>query len=619
MNNIHIVNLAAYEAPVIKESKRDNWVEYGENNLHFNFLLDRYINSTTNNAVINNIARLVYGKGLKALNASKKPNEYAQMVALFDKECVRKMALDFKMLGQFAIQVVYTKDHKKIAKAYHVPVHLLRAEKCNEDGEIMGYYYSDNWAEYKKYTPVRYSAFGTSKDELEIMFVKPYSVGMKYYSYPDYQGAIPYAVLEEETSDYMINLVKSSFSPKSIINFNNGVPSEEMQMQVKSDIMNKLTGVNGDKVVVSFNNSKESAATIENMPIDQAPELYKYLSEECVRKILIGHNVTSPLLFGIATTTGFGSNADELKNSAILFNNMVIVPLQEMMLDAFDKILAYNGISLKLYFETLNPLDAGGEITTTDEATKVTDAINMMSPLVANKVLESMTSDEIRALVGLKPAPIQLKKEDVSDETLQGIYDNLGGEEIDNDVWELIEEREFSDSNDSADEWAYRLLAPKKTLMQKLSGVIKSNPNGFSYLDKSIYKVRYRYSERYSKDNSRDFCVQMMRRTNNGVVYRIEDIDAASNLGINEEHGHKGKPYDLFRFKGGVNCGHFWTEQLYQRKKNPDGTLKEDKALSSNEQVATIPKTYQPNPRGSGDANTPPIDMPNNGHHPNYK
>ena len=212
MNNIHIVNLAAYEAPVIKESKRDNWVEYGENNLHFNFLLDRYINSTTNNAVINNIARLVYGKGLKALDASKKPNEYAQMVALFDKECVRKMALDFKMLGQFAIQVVYTKDHKKIAKAYHVPVHLLRAEKCNEDGEIMGYYYSDNWAEYKKYTPVRYSAFGTSKDELEIMFVKPYSVGMKYYSYPDYQGAIPYAVLEEETSDYMINLVKSSFS-----------------------------------------------------------------------------------------------------------------------------------------------------------------------------------------------------------------------------------------------------------------------------------------------------------------------------------------------------------------------------------------------------------------------
>lgn len=619
MDNIHVINLAAYEAPVIKESKKNDWVEYGEDNMHFQWLLDRYINSTTNSAVINNISRLIYGKGLKALDAKNKPNEYAQMMAMFNKDDIRKMALDFKMLGQFAIQVLYTKDHKKIAKAHHIPVHLLRAEKCNEDGEITGYYYSDNWAEVKKYTPERYAAFGTSKDEIEILYVKPYSVGMKYYAYPDYQGALPYAVLEEETSDYMINLVKSNFSPSTIINFNNGVPSEEQQQMIKSDIMNKLTGPQGDKVVVSFNTSKETAATIENMPVEQAPELYKYLSEECVRKILIGHNVTSPLLFGIATTTGFSSNADELKNSAILFNNMVITPLQEVMLDAFDKILAYNGIALKLYFETLNPLDAQGDLTTTDEATKVTDAINMMSPLVANKVLESMTADEIRALVGLKPAPIALKKEDVSDEVLNEVLNKLEGEQNDDDEWEKVDEREYSDKNNSIEEWATSMIKPKENILEKLSGFIKQNANGFSYLDKSVYKVRYRYSERYNKDNSRDFCQQMMRRTNNGVVYRLEDIDAASRAGINEEFGHKGQPYDLFKFKGGVNCGHYWTEELYRLKKNTDGTYRPDKALSSSEQVASIPKSYMPNPAGSGDANTPPIDMPNNGHHPNYK
>lgn len=619
MDNIHVINLAAYEAPVIKESKKNDWVEYGEDNMHFQWLLDRYINSTTNNAVINNISRLIYGKGLKALDAKNKPNEYAQMMSMLEKDDIRKMALDFKMLGQFAIQVLYTKDHKKIAKAHHIPVHLLRAEKCNEDGEIMGYYYSDNWAEVKKYTPERYAAFGTSKDEIEIMFVKPYSVGMKYYAYPDYQGALPYTVLEEETSDYMINLVKSNFSPSTIINFNNGVPSEEQQQMIKSDIMNKLTGPQGDKVVVSFNTSKETAATIENMPVEQAPDLYKYLSEECVRKILIGHNVTSPLLFGIATTTGFSANADELKNSAILFNNMVITPLQEVMLDAFDKLLAYNNISLKLYFETLNPLDAQGDLTTTDEATKVTDAINMMSPLVANRVLESMTADEIRALVGLKPAPIALKKEDVSDEVLNEVLDILEGEHNDDDEWELVDEREYSDKNDTTEEWATRMIKPKETILEKLSSFIKSNPNGFSYLDKSVYKVRYRYSERYNKENSREFCQQMMRRTANGVVYRLEDIDAASRAGVNEQLGHKGQPYDLFKFKGGVNCGHFWTEQLYRLKKNTDGTYRPDKALSSSEQVASIPKSYMPNPAGSGDANTPPIDMPNHGHHPNYK
>ena len=130
--------------------------------------------------------------------------------------------------------------------------------------------------------------------------------------------------------------------------------------------------------------------------------------------------------------------------------------------------------------------------------------------------------------------------------------------------------------------------------------------------------MRYRYSERYNKDNSRDFCKQMMKRTSNGVVYRLEDIDQASIAGINKELGHERQPYDLFKFKGGVNCGHFWTENLYRLKKNTDGTYRPDKALSSSEKVASIPKSYMPNPRGSGDANTPPIDMPNNGHHPNY-
>jgi hypothetical protein len=72
---------------------------------------------------------------------------------------------------------------------------------------------------------------------------------------------------------------------------------------------------------------------------------------------MLGHNVTSPLLFGVASSNGFSSNADELQNSSILFDNMVIRPFQEEILESIDKILAFNGISLKLYFKTLQPLE----------------------------------------------------------------------------------------------------------------------------------------------------------------------------------------------------------------------------------------------------------------------
>jgi len=299
-DNLHILSLSAYTTPVIQESKRDNWVEYGEDNNYYSFLIDRYTNSTTNSAIINNIARLVYGKGLSALDANRKPAEYAQMMALFSKDDIRKMVLDRKMLGQFAIQVHYDDKHERILKAFHMPVNLIRAEKCNKDGEIEAYYYSDDWTDIKKYPPTRIPAFGYSKDKVEILFSKPYSVGMKYYSYVDYQGSLTYALLEEEIADYLINEVQNGFSGTKVVNFNNGVPTEEQQATITSKVMNKLTGSRGQKVIVAFNDNSESKTTVDDIPLNDAPEHYTYLSEECLRKIMLGHNVTSPLLFGVA-------------------------------------------------------------------------------------------------------------------------------------------------------------------------------------------------------------------------------------------------------------------------------------------------------------------------------
>ena len=145
--DIHILELSAYEQPIIKESKREDWVEFGVDNNYYGFLIDCYTNSTTQNAIVNNVSRLVYGKGLSATDGSRKPNDYATMMALFSKDCVRYLVSDLKLLGQCAMQVIYTKDRKKIAQVEHIPIQLLRAEKCNEDGKIEAYYYSDDWTD----------------------------------------------------------------------------------------------------------------------------------------------------------------------------------------------------------------------------------------------------------------------------------------------------------------------------------------------------------------------------------------------------------------------------------------------------------------------------------------
>jgi len=126
-SNSFILELSSYTQPSIIEDSRNAWVEYGEDNNYYSWLIERYRNSPTNNAVINNMSKLIYGKGLNAKDGNRKPNEYAQMKMLFGKTCLRSVILDLKLMGSGAFQCVKSKG--LISKVEHLPMNLLRPAK----------------------------------------------------------------------------------------------------------------------------------------------------------------------------------------------------------------------------------------------------------------------------------------------------------------------------------------------------------------------------------------------------------------------------------------------------------------------------------------------------------
>ena len=583
MNDLRVLNLSTYTSPKIKETKTDNFVAYGEDNNYFQFLIDRYNGSATNNAIINGMSEMIFGRGLDATDSNRKPEAYAQMITLFHDDCVRRLSSDLKLMGQCAMQVIYSKDRKTIARVEHIPVETLRAEKCNEKGEIEAYYMHPDWANYKKNdTLKRIEAFGYGKEAIQIYYVKPYKAGYKYYSPVDYQGGIQYAELEEEISNYHLNNIMNGLAPSMLINFNNGTPDPEQRQLIENRIYQKFSGSsNSGKFILSFNDNADTAASIEPIQLSDAHNQYQFLSDESMRKIMVSHRVVSPMLLGVKDSSGLGNNADELKTASLLMDNTVIRPFQTLLINAFDDVLAYNDISLNLYFKTLQPLEF--------------------------KDLDNVVDEETREEeTGVKLAK---ENEDFNDEEMLNALD---GEEI-SDEWELVEKREYSEDNESVEDWAGSLVKEKKSTLNKLADFIKSKPNDKSKLDKSFYKVRYEYSEKYSSDNSRNFCTTMMGRTSKGVVYRKEDIDQASFSGVNKSFGHKGNNYSLFKYKGGVNCGHYWSENLYRLKS------KTEKYISKGKEVDSIPKSYTPKGEEYRTSEIAPKDMPNNGHHPNYK
>ena len=141
-----------------------------ENNDYYQTLIDAYMDSTTNNAVINGVVNLIYGKGIDATDSNEKPEQYAQMKSLLKPNDLRCVAQDLKLLGEASFQITYNKN--KISAITHFPRETLRAEKMNDKGEIKNYYYAPDWSKVTRNTKLKkFPVFGSGSQN-EIYIVK---------------------------------------------------------------------------------------------------------------------------------------------------------------------------------------------------------------------------------------------------------------------------------------------------------------------------------------------------------------------------------------------------------------------------------------------------------------
>ena len=577
-SKIHVVNFSSYTTPAVKEVQGKDFVEYGDNNDYFGYLIDRYNGSPTNNAILNSLMDLTFGKGLDATDSAKKPSEYAAMRGLFTKSCLQKVVADYVMMGQCAFQVVYSADHNMIVEVQHIPIETLRAARSNEDGEIEAYYYAKDWSAVssRRETPVRIPAFGKSKEGLEILYIKPYRAGFYYYSPVDYQGGLPYAELEEEIANYHINNIRNGLAPSMLINFNNGVPSEEERRTIEQQIATKFSGSsNSGKFILAFNDNKELAATVDPVQLSDAAEQYQFLSAEATQKIMVSHRIVSPMLLGIKDNTGFGNNADELMTASTLLDNIVIRPKQQIIIDGIDMILAYNDISLNLYFKTLQPL----------EFTE-----NVVTPM------DMETREE--------ETGVKLSSQEPSDEIFEEAFAALEevGEVVDMDEWELVDERPVDyDAEQALSKYAFASTG-------SAFPNAKSSQDGVTEEGKR-YKVRYAYAPESTKTNSREFCKKMVSA---GKVYRKEDVLRMDGQAVNEGFGPRGAAtYSIWLYKGGARCHHFWMRKTYLAKGegvtpdvgNPNAEVSVNKAKKEGVVLETNPTNVAKRP----------VDMPNQG------
>ena len=626
-HEFNVFGLPTHELPLFQEKTGRDWVDYGFDNLYGDYLRDLYLGSSIQAAVVNGVSEMIYGEGLESTDREEKPDQWLKTQKLFensDEDILRQLCFDLKLYGQCYVQVIWNRVRTEVAELRFLPAHTVRTGIADAQGRIDCYYVSPDWSRMReaRYAPVKYPALDLEdRTEAAVVYqIKAYQPGIFYYGLPDYVGATNYVELDREISTFHLNNIKNGLFPSMLLSFNNGVPTDEERRTIERHVNDKFSGSgNAGRLLISFNDGSDSAPQLTPVNPNDNDGMYEFLAKECTTKILAGHRVTSPLLFGIrGDGSGFGNNAEELRDSFSLFQNTVIKPYQRTLLDGLQVIFNVNGIDLDFYFETLKPADfidvnavkAQGAEEQEKEGVEAdpqaVPGVEGVDPAVVDsEIAESAAEAEasyngaqiaaaLDILVKVKEGILtprqavlflvqflNFEEADAkalfegqvslfslaSDELQEAVADlliDLGEDE--DDEYELIDEREVDYEREEAMDalWAF-------------ARVPSSNPAGKSEQDGNVIKVRYSYAGSQPDNKSREFCRKMM---NAGKVYRKEDIIGASSRAVNPGWGPQGaNTYNLWLYKGGGSCRHFWLRKTYLKKNNKKVSVNQAKKL----------------------------------------
>jgi len=530
-NDIELIQLSNYVKPEVKEYLGRKWVLNGDKNSFFQYIIDRYNGSVTNESVINTFCELIYGKGISINGTNEVYNELNE---IFNKREQKKCIADRKIFGQYAMQILRAKGGG-IAKILHLPMDKIGMELADENGDVNNIYYCDDWSNPTKYKPTKYPIFkGKMTESIMVKMVQPYKPGKFYFSDPDYMASLQYAELEEEISNFSINHIKNNLSFGYVVNMNNGgALTPEQKDKIEFKIKQKLTGSsNAGNFILSFNDSKDNEVTV--IPLNtnaEAHQQWESLQKIASQKIILSHGAF-PALFGMETANGFASNADELDVQSKLVQDYQIQPIQNEFIDELATILELTNLETDLVFIPLRETYKSTEEPQEDVVDNTVDE-------------EEVVGDNVEL-------------------SSQGIEILLNkGEDINYEEWDLVDDRRCDEITlkESDLNTVFEFASVPKTSDKK------------SIQDTSLFKIRYRYAGNLKGE--REFCNKLILANK---LYRAEDLDA--NYNYNEELAPKDSDsYNIFKFKGGVNCKHWWQRVIFLKKGNEKISVNQAKKM----------------------------------------
>jgi len=417
--NIHFVQFENRKIPKFLEVKNSDWITYGEKNDYPYYLNQLYMRSSYHCAIINAKVKYICGAGWTYSKSGVNTLEQRAMAEKLIKqpfsetnlnESTLRWAYDLEKYNGFAILVRWNNSRKGGTLEY-IDFSNVRA---NADRSV--FFYTKNWyltdqrgnkkinkkpeeesdfQKFKAYDP-------NDRSGNQIYYYSFYHADQYVYPIPTYVGGVTWIENHIKYTDFQYKNISASFSPAKIINIYGKVPDQDKQADIVAGMKANFTGEDGERIVVNFAPSKELGIESQDQLVNDQSVLYKEIADQSLQNIFTAHEITSPMLLGIRTEGQLGGRS-EMLDAFEIFQNSYVKYRQQIIENSINQLAQDFGIGIKLELKPNSPINAGDLISADKQ--NLLNAINAMNPTLQSKVVESMSKEQILALVGLKVQP----------------------------------------------------------------------------------------------------------------------------------------------------------------------------------------------------------------------
>ncbi len=345
VNEVIFISFADNKIPEFREYKSKDWISFGEDNIFPEHLLYLFNKSSNHNAIVDGKVKYIIGGGLSDKTVVNSHGETFNKV-------LTKFCFDIELSGGAYFEILWKIGGK--AEIKHVPFQYLRKDK-----EGRGWWYSKNWnpRKGKKAEPVFIPKFHPDKKiGAQIFSYAEYRPGCDEYPLPGYFGALNDIETDVEISKYNLSVIKQGMFSSKMIIFNNGTPTDEAKRKLEKAFKDKFAGSdNAGRFMLVFNDDPTKAPTVQDLSTTDLDKLFDQLNKTTQAEIFSGHQVTSPMLFGIMEPGKLGGR-NEIRDAYEIFKNTYVNNKQQNL----EEVVEYLAQFIGLQPEKLKPVEPIG-------------------------------------------------------------------------------------------------------------------------------------------------------------------------------------------------------------------------------------------------------------------